>query len=156
MKPFRFTLQRVLDLRSSRLEEEERKLAALEREWNSLDEEIQRIERSRQEAGLNGAHIERVSGHELRAMVDYKAKLTRDQVLLMQKKAVCAQRMAKQREDYLAARRECRLLEKLRSKQLAEWELESGREQDRLASELYLARWKGGTRPPQGKQNDES
>jgi hypothetical protein len=41
------------------------------------------------------------------------------------------------------ARRDLRLLEKLRDKRLAEWTIEAGREMDKVAGELYLARWKG-------------
>ena len=155
MKPFRFTLQRALELRASRLEEEERKLAALEREWSRLEEAIERLEHSRQDARESRAHVAQVSGDELRAMSDYQAKLNRDQALLTQKKAVCGQQLVKQRENYIAARRHCRLLEKLRSKQFAAWMLESNREQDKLASELFLARWKGGMGTPRGKQDEK-
>jgi flagellar biosynthesis chaperone FliJ len=83
------------------------------------------------------------------------ARLDREKAALESKKTACAQRLAQQQRSCLEARREHRLLETLRERQLAEWTREAGREVDRVAGELHLARWEanppgGGSR---GKQN---
>jgi hypothetical protein len=49
--------------------------------------------------------------------------------------------MEQQRARLLAARREFRLLEKLRQVRRAEWETAVNREFEMLAAETYLAQW---------------
>jgi hypothetical protein len=49
--------------------------------------------------------------------------------------------MEQQRAQLLAARREFRLLEKLRQVRRAAWEAAVDREFEALAAETYLARW---------------
>jgi len=44
-----------------------------------------------------------------------------------------------QRQKVVEARRQAELLEKLKGRALAEWQAASGREEETLASELYLA-----------------
>jgi flagellar protein FliJ len=143
MKPFRFNLQRILEYRATRAEEEERKLTALQVELAGLEQAIQQVKQSRDGAARSLATAEQARGEELWALTDFCARLDEEHRALEQKKSGCAQRLARQQESYMAARRDLRLLEKLRDKRLAEWTIEAGREMDKVAGELYLARWKG-------------
>jgi hypothetical protein len=52
----------------------------------------------------------------------------------------CRKEIAQQRARYQAAKRDFRLLEKLRARRLASWNTEADREMERLASELHLSR----------------
>jgi flagellar FliJ protein len=143
MKPFRFALQRILEFRASRVEEEERKLAALQEELAALDHAIEQVEQSREQSARSMAAAAQAKGEDLRALTHFYSRLDRERAALDEKKSSCAQRLARQRQSYTEARREHRLLEKLREKQMAEWTREAGREVDKVAGELYLARWKG-------------
>jgi len=143
MKPFRFALQRILEFRASRVEEEERKLATLQEELAVLDHSIQQAEQSREQSARALATAEETRGEDLRALTRFYSRIDRERAALDEKKSSCAQRLARQRRSYTEARREHRLLEKLRERQLVEWMREAGREMDNVAGELYLARWKG-------------
>lgn len=152
MKPFRFALQRILEFRATRVEEEERKLALLQEQLGSLDREIRRLDESRQEASRSMATAEQSSGEDLRALMRFCARLEREKTAVGEKKSVCEKRLDQQRRSCVEARREHRLLETLRERQYAEWKREADRETDRVAGELYLARWQpgkssGGSRP---------
>lgn len=142
MRPFRFTLQRIFEFRAARLAEEERKLAVLRKEIGELNQAIERIGQLREESGAAVVRGGEVSGHDLQALAGFKAKLRRDQRQLFQKRSACTEKLVQQREAYMTARSEYRILEKLRNRHFAEWFLTAKREVDNVASELYLARWK--------------
>jgi flagellar export protein FliJ len=142
MKPFRFALQRILEFRAARVEEEERKLAAIQQQFAALDQEIRGKEESRRHSSRSLATAEASCGEELRALMRFCSRLDREKAELEGKKSVCAQQLAQQNRNCTRARREHRLLETLRERQLAEWTREAGREMDRVAGELHLARWK--------------
>jgi flagellar export protein FliJ len=144
MKAFKFALQRVLDLRDARVEEEERKVAELQRELAKLEIELELLARSRNEASKPMSTGAESRGEELRAITRFQARLERLRVSLTQKRDTCSEKLKKQRESFREARREQRLLETLRDKQQAEWNREAGREVDKVAGELFLARWEAG------------
>jgi flagellar protein FliJ len=154
MKPFRFALQRILEFRASRVEEEERKLTMLQEELAGLDRSIEQVEQSRGQAARSMATSEKARGEDLRALTRFYSRLDRERAALDEKKSICGQRLARQRRSYTEARREHRLLEKLRERQLAEWTREAGREMDKVAGELYLARWKG-DKPSDGSRHGD-
>lgn len=155
MKPFRFALQRILEFRAARVEEEERKLTVLREQLGALDREIRRIEESRQEASRSTATADGLSGEDLRALTRFCLRMDRERAALDQKKSACAQRLEQLRRSCLEARREHRLLETLRERQLAEWTRESGREVDRVAGELFLARWQADKPSGGSRSNDK-
>lgn len=155
MKAFRFALQRILEFRASRVEEEERKLTALQEELAALDRATEQVEKSREQSARSMATAQAARGEELRALTRFCSRLDREQAALDEKKSSCAQRLVGQRRSYMEARREHRLLEKLREKQLAEWTRDAGREMDKVAGELYLARWKGNGQSDGSRQDDK-
>jgi flagellar export protein FliJ len=101
------------------------------------------------------ATSEQARGEDLRALTRFCDRLERERVVLVEKKSACAQRLARQHKSYMEARREHRLLEKLRERQLADWTREAGREIDKVAGELYLARWKGDNQQDGPRQGDK-
>jgi flagellar export protein FliJ len=141
MKPFHFSLQRVLEIRASKVDLEETKLGALRKELAGLETEIERVERARVQSVRALAMAQESRGEDLRALPRFCASLERKRAALAEKRSSCAQRLARQQQSYLQARTEYRLIEKLRETRLAEWTIEAGRELDKVAGELYLARW---------------
>jgi flagellar biosynthesis chaperone FliJ len=71
MKPFRFNLQRVLEYRATRAEEEERKLTALQLELAGLDQAIKKVKQSRDRVARSLATAEQARGEELWALTDF-------------------------------------------------------------------------------------
>jgi flagellar export protein FliJ len=142
MKPFRFALQRVLEFRATRVEAEEQKLTALQEELAGLERTVEQLEQSREQSARALATAGQVRGEELWALTHFCTRLDRERVELDQKSSDCARKLVWQQKRYTQARREHRLLEKLRERQLAEWKREAGREMEKVAGELYLARWK--------------
>src|SRR5262249_32269004 len=57
-------------------------------------------------------------------------------------------RASKEQKAVVQARRRVRLIEKLEERQFQAWKAAADREQENLASELYLARWKRKTSRP--------
>ena len=141
MKAFSFSFQRILEFRQTRLAEEERRLRLLQHEAAMLDRRIEEIKSVRRESAGALAAAREFQGRDLRALANFKARLLRNETALRQKKAICIQNLNRQREAYKVARRDFRLLEELRKRRFAQWQQESNREVDQLASDLYLARW---------------
>jgi len=155
MKPFRFALQRILEFRASRVEAEERKLTTLREELAGLDRAIEQAEQSRAQSARSLATADETRGEDLRALTRFCSRLDRERTALDERKSSCAQRLARQRRSYTEARREHRLIEKLRERQLADWTREVGREMDRVAGDLYLARWKADSHCVTSRNVDE-
>jgi flagellar export protein FliJ len=145
MERFRFSLARVLDWRRQQQQCEEEALAALLAERHALDQARQDVDREasrlRAEPREDGSHL----AAELAAAAGYRQVLRRKAAQLLRESEQCAARIAAQRARLLEARRRVRLLERLEAAQRRQWETALSREQETLATDLYLARWR---RPP--------
>lgn len=142
MKRFEFRLARVRDFRRQQLEVEEAKLETLRAERKKLEAESLRLENeasgTRQSLMVTGS----VEAQELIAADRYLRHLAEEAKRQAAKMADWQERARQQEEAMVVARRRVRLLEKLEAKQFALWTAEAYREQENLAAELYLARWK--------------
>lgn len=141
MKIFQFRLQRVLDYRDARVAEEERKVELLRGELANLNAALDRIEEEHHAWGVILARTTQFRGADLLARAAFQERLSREKKSLQQKRGDCEARLALQHKRYLEASRDYRLLEKLRDQQHEEWRLDTERQLEALASELYLARW---------------
>lgn len=82
-----------------------------------------------------------VNGMDLAALASYQEHIERQRKIATDRRRDCAARVEQQRVRLLQARREHRLLEKLRQVRRAEWEAAVDREFEALAAETYLAQW---------------
>jgi flagellar export protein FliJ len=142
MKAFQFRLQRVLEYRAVKLMAEERKLLTLRAEFEELGREIARLgqESRRCETALSRA--KHLTGRDLALFAAFRESLLRRRTVLEGDRSRCMAKLHRQTQNYLTASRDHKLLEKLRSRRLAEWTREADRQTDHLASELYLAHWR--------------
>jgi hypothetical protein len=141
MKSFRFRLERALDWRRMQFELEE---AAYKRELASLNELERAGATLSSEAALVEARIREaqdVSGEDLIAFGSYRLGLTARKEDLEKKREEASRRSAERQRSMVAARRRCRLLEKLKEKRLEEWTQGERRELEELAADSYLARY---------------
>lgn len=136
MKPFEFTLQRVLDYR--RMVEEWAKNAYLETR-------IRRLEAEAELAPIfearSSALVERPDSIDRLLTLDrYLVRLDdqeRDQRALI---AILVEEEESARREWVERRKEAEALEKLRQSQFEEWVLESEREEQRMLDEWAVLR----------------
>lgn len=141
MKSFTFRLERVLRWRRAQLDLEQFALGRLVTQCARWDAVLTELESRRSGAETAVRQAPYTQGHELQALARYQERLEREKKSSLERRADCARKMEQQRERVIAARRACRLLEKLRESRHAEWEALVNREFEALAAETYLARW---------------
>jgi flagellar export protein FliJ len=141
MKRFEFQLARVRDYRRQQLDVEELKLQSMLTERQALESESLRLEAEVAETRRSLMVTRSAESQELIFLDSYLRHLAAGKKRHAAKVADWQSRAIKQREAVLDARRRFLLLEKLEQRQLEEWKAALDREQENLASELYLARW---------------
>jgi flagellar export protein FliJ len=150
MTTFAFRLERVLRWRQAQLELEQFALARLTAECARWDALLARLDSARDEANSLMRSSGPVSGAELGALARHQDHLGQQRKAALERRRECEKRTEQQRARLLKARREHRLLEKLRQARRAEWEAAVDREFEALAAEAYLAQWS-----PRPRQNPE-
>jgi len=138
---FLFRLEKVLRWRQAKLDLEQFALSRLTAEcarWNAMLSKLQNAQARAEELTQTPAPV---SGADLRALSSYREYLGQQRKAALDRRRECETRMEAQRNRLLKARREHRLLEKLRQVRKAEWEAAVNREFETLATETYLAGW---------------
>ena len=142
MQRFHFALARVLDFRRRQLELEEAKFEALHSERRALESESVRLEGEARETRRSLMVTGFAESQDLVAADLYLRHLSEETRRHASRVAEWQARASKQQQAVVEARRRVRLIEKLEERQLRDWKAAADREQENLASELYLARWK--------------
>jgi len=114
------------------------RLAAECARWDVRLDGIENAQRQAEQLVLSSGPVE---GSDLAALASYQQHLRGEKQASLAHRQNCEIRMEHQRARLLAARREFRLLEKLRQVRRAEWETAVNREFEMLAAETYLAQW---------------
>ena len=147
MTSFAFRLEKVLRWRQAQLDLEQFALSRLAAECARWDALLSKLQKAQTEAEALTQTAAPVSGADLGALSTYREYLNQQRKAAFDRRQECAARMAEQRNRLLKARREHRLLEKLRQVRRAEWEITVNREFEALATETYLAQWTPRPRP---------
>ena len=142
MTRFHFPLEKVLDFRRLQLEAEEAKLEALHSERLALAAESAHLESETTKTRLSLMVTGVAEAQDLVASDLYLRHLFAGKKRLAARLEDWKARADKQQTAIVEARRRVRLLEKLEERKLREWQAGADREQENLASELYLATWK--------------
>lgn len=141
MKAFHFPLEAALKWRRTRLEAEEAALARLVAERDRALAEA----RENLEAGARAAReligAPQAAASELWALDGYRRAVTSRARVLQERARAAERRVDAQRARLQEARRQCRLLENLKERRLAEWRQEADREVENFAADSFLARW---------------
>ena len=114
------------------------RVAAEHARWNTI---LANLGNARAEAEALVQSDKPVNGADLGALARYQEHVEQQRKIALDRRRDCEARMEQQRARLLQARREHRLLEKLRQVRRAEWELAVDREFEALAAETYLAQW---------------
>ena len=141
MKAFEFRLRRVLQLRQNRLQAEESKLEQLSKRSREIEDHLQLLENSIQQARSSVHAQQFVAGAELVSLERFSGRVQRDRTEWGSKLADQRQAVERQRMAVVAARAKVRLLEKLQERQKAEWQRQSDHELEELAADFSAAQW---------------
>ena len=141
MTAFSFRLERVLEWRKAQLELAQAALSRIAAEYARWDATLAKLANARAQAGAMVQSGGPVNGAELSALSRYQAYVEQQRKIALERRRDCGARLEQQRARVLEARREHRLLEKLRQVRRAEWESAVDREFEALAAETYLAQW---------------
>lgn len=139
MKKFEFRLESVLRLRDAQLTVQTNKLQQLLAEEAQLQRNLLSIADERKEAA---AWIHRLSGATSAEMKAFSAFLLGSksrESMLRQAIQSCEEDIAKQRGRTLLARRNQKLLLKLKSKRRFEWQAEFNKELEEIAQQAWQA-----------------
>ncbi len=142
MTRFQFRIESVLNWRRTQLDAEEARLKQLVAERAQADREIASLDTERARAEMQMREARAIPAGELWALAGYREGARRRAAALQGKRRECDLRVDAQRQKVAEARRRFRLLERLRERRWAEWEYLEQREQESLAGDAYLARWK--------------
>ena len=141
MTTFSFRLERVLEWRKAQLELAQAALSRIAGECARWDAALAKLANARAQADALVQSPGPVNGAELGALSRYQAYVEQQRKIATDRRRDCQTRLEQQRTRVLEARREHRLLEKLREVRRAEWESAVNREFEALAAETYLAQW---------------
>jgi flagellar export protein FliJ len=141
MKSFQFPLQRVLDWRALQLRTEEEKLTALQYKLASLAQKESALmaAQARSERAVLGQIS--IDGAQMKALAAFRLRIQSDRVALRANRAQCEALIAEQRKRLLKARKDVRVLEKLKEKRWKSWQYLSSREVEDTAAENYISQW---------------
>ena len=121
---------------------QEARLEALQVEGRTLEAESRRLETETQETRAALMITESANSQGLAACDRYLRHLDREKKRQTPKLADWRSRAAVQQKATVEARRQVRLLERLKERRLREWKTAASSEDENLSAELYLARWK--------------
>jgi flagellar export protein FliJ len=141
VKTFRFPLQRVLDWRALQMRTEEEKLSGLQQTLAALvhRETALLAEQLKSEMELLGQPS--IDGSDLQALASYQLRIQHERDALRANRVRCESQIAEQRTRLLKARKDCRVLEKLKDKRWRTWTYLSDREVEHTAAENYISKW---------------
>lgn len=141
MKKFSFPLDRVLAWRNTQTRLEEAALEKLRAELRALDQQRSDVDRLLIDARDSLLGSRSASSMEIAALEHYRAAAAQHVVRIAHSRAALEQKIAKQMTAVAERRRDARLLEKLRERRMAEWNVAADREVEQLAEESYLSKF---------------
>jgi flagellar export protein FliJ len=142
VRAFHFNLDRVREWRTRQLELEEAGLQQLLAEKASLKARAAALEREREAARQAVAQQGSATGQDLGALDAFFRYVAMERQKLAAAQTACERRICVQQQQVIVARRRVEVIERLREKRLADWRAGFDREQENLAAELFLAKWK--------------
>jgi hypothetical protein len=147
MKAFRFSLAKLLSWRQQQQEVEEYRLRALLAEAQAVEGARGRLSSEQRGAAAELLGRRCLTTEDLEALERWRSFVRREEARLAAIQRELASQIAVQRRVLLEACRGVEILRRLREKQIEEWRLEAGREEERMIQELVVAQWRNGSRP---------
>jgi len=140
MKRFNFPLERVRRWRSEQASLEELKLEQLRAEAARLATAKREIEAEAAQSAQRVLSQPAIDPLELTSLESYRQHLRRRTSEIENRQRQCEAKVVEQRQRVIEARRQFELLDRLHGKAWQEWVAEGNKEQEQIASELFLAK----------------
>jgi len=141
MKRFQFSLERVLDWRSLQMRSAEEQLARLQEQQAGLVHRENALRAAELKAGMGLLKLPAMHGSDLQSLAAFQSRVRTERAELQVALSRLQAAIVQQRTRVLIARRDFRVLEKLREKRRQSWIYLSDREIENAAAEAYLSRW---------------
>lgn len=137
MMPFRFPLERVLEWRKLQMRAEEERLAAIQQRLEMVDQRIHALASADLQTEWGVRKLASVEGAELHGFPAFQARSRKMRDALEAEKLQCEKLAAAQRARLLKARKDYRVLEKLKERRHQAWVYLSDRELESIAADAY-------------------
>jgi flagellar export protein FliJ len=141
VKTFKFPLQRVLDWRALQLRSEEEKLAGLQNRLAAIVAREKALFEAELETEIELAKSPILNGMDLQRFAAFQLGVRSEHASLKASRMQCDAQIVEQRKRLLKARKEVRVLEKLKEKRLEGWTYLNDREVETIAAEAYISKW---------------
>ncbi len=138
MKRFRFSLDRLLDVRKARLREVEIRYGAAMSAVTAIDRRIAEMNETREAHKEKLAHLAtgRLAREEALAVRQFIDRTWLAMLRAHKERKEAEEAAAVVRDELMEARRAVRVLEILRERRLIEWKYQAGREEDRELDDI--------------------
>jgi flagellar export protein FliJ len=120
---------------------EEEKLAALQHSLAALIHRENALIAADLNAELALLKLAAISGPDLQALAAFQKKMKTERGQLKIQRALCEKQIGEQRQRLLKARRDFRVLEKLKERRWKSWTYLAEREVEATAAEAYISKW---------------
>jgi len=119
---------------------EEEKLAALSQHMGAVVHKINSLTAAEVKTEQGVLNLPAVPGAELQALTAFRARIRKHQALLETEKQQCERQIVAQRAQLLKARKDLRVLEKLKEKRHKTWVYLNDRELESLAADSFFSK----------------
>ena len=141
MKQFQFSLERAMHWRRLRADMERAKLESLHTELRNLDGQKALMEEEEATAHDLVKNQDSVRAQQLFALDRFTRHMSTRKEQLEGRRVELFGQIARQQLRLISAQRDFELLEKLKAHKKEDWRTAFDKEQEDLASEVYLAKW---------------
>ena len=141
MKAFTFSLDLVLRWRMTSLKLEQARLEKIRSSLEQARTESGDLEQSFSKAGQSTIGSALLTGADLHALASYTARLVKEIAQVKLRMVSISAAIAKQMVVVSGCDRNVRLLERLRVRRQAEWQMEVNREADTQSGEFKASQW---------------
>ncbi len=141
MKAFQFSLERVLQWRATQLHLAEEKLSQTQNLLAQLSSQEQMLVASYQNTAAELVSWAALGGAELHRLSAFRERTLRLRQAVHVQKVSCEALIREQQQQVLEAKKQHRILEKLKERQWENWQYLHEREIENTAADSYLANW---------------
>lgn len=141
MKRFRYPLDSLMRLKRARLEDELAKLEQIASGIAQIERHRAELDQESQKASLAAAEASASEGWQLSSLQSFHRFAIEEDRRLAAARRQMLDRLEAQHKQVVEAHKQVRILEVLKEKRLEDWNVEAGREQEKLVSDLVVARW---------------
>jgi|SRR5579871_1406491 len=139
MTPFRFRLEKVLAWRRTQVELEEARFKQQISALNHLDRSRAQLEAAGIRAEVEVRAWAPLDGSDLSALAGFRLHVRHQEKTIAARRVEAQKELEARKNALLEARRRCQLMERLKERQLADWQAACDRELEETAADSHLA-----------------